>query len=156
MEKNLKPMPFPERAVSLFMEGYNCAQALYGAFAPALGVEEREALRIASPFGGGFGRMREVCGAFSGMMLVVGQVFGYGELQSQEKDELYPRVQELGERFRQRCGSLICREILGNKASVGGTASPRTAQYYATRPCVRVVEAAAEILEEYLKEEGAL
>ena len=152
----IAPLAFRERAVFLFLEGYNCAQAVYGAFAPALGTEEKKALRLASAFGGGFGRMREVCGAFSGMMLVAGEIFGYEDLSSENKAFLYPRVQELGKRFRDRFGSLVCRDLLGEKAKVGGSASERTPEYYATRPCARLVEGAAEILEEYLKEEGVL
>ncbi len=145
-----------ERAVELFVSGFNCAQAVYGAFAPLLGLEEENALRQASPFGGGFGRMREVCGAFSGMMLVIGNRFGYSDPSQPEKDLLYPRVQELGKRFQARHGSLVCRELLKNKAPEGGLASPRTAEYYASRPCAYIVESAAEILEEYLKQEGVL
>lgn len=147
---------YADRAEAFFFSGYNCAQSLYAAFAPVTGIEEREALRLASPFGGGFGRMRQVCGAFSGLTLVVGNLFGYDELASPEKDALYPRVQELGRRFETRCGSLVCKEILKNKADAGGLASPRTEEYYKSRPCARVVRAAAEILEEYLKEEGIL
>ena len=146
----------PEKAVELFLGGCNCAQAVYGAFAPTVGMKEEEALRLASPFGGGFGRMREVCGAFSGMMLVMGHFFGYDSAGHPEKDLLYPRVQELGARFRARFGDLVCRNLLENKASVGGTASPRTEAYYASRPCARFVEGAAEILLEYLKEEKVL
>ena len=153
---NQKQETYPDRAEKFFMSGYNCAQALYAAFSPLVGVEEQTALRLASPFGGGFGRMRHVCGAFSGLTLVVGHFFGYADLSAPEKDALYPRVQELGKRFEARCGSLICKEILENKVDVGGTASPRTEEYYKTRPCVRVVRIAAEILEEYLKEEGIL
>lgn len=156
MKQKLTPTPFPDRAVELFMSGYNCAQALYGAFAPAMGLEEKAALRLASPFGGGFGRMRQVCGAFSGMMLVIGNLLGYDDISSPEKDLLYPRVQELGRRFEERCGSLVCREILNHKVPTGGNASPRTKKFYESRPCVRVVESAAEILQEYLKEEGLL
>lgn len=100
--------------------------------------------------------MRQVCGAFSGLTLVLGHLFGYAELSSPEKDALYPRVQELGKRFESRCGSLVCKEILKNKVDVGGIASPRTEEYYRSRPCGRVVRAAAEILEQYLKEEGLL
>ena len=146
----------PQAAVDLFVSGYNCAQAVFGAFAPVVGMEREKALRLSSAFGGGFGRMREVCGAFSGVTLVLGELFGYSELQEENKDLLYPRVQELGRRFRERCGSLICRELLAFKVEEGGVASPRTAEYYKTRPCARLVEAAAEILEEYLKEEGVL
>ena len=156
MEKELVLSPTVEKAVSLFMNGYNCAQAVYGAFAPLFGVEEKEALRLASPFGGGFGRMREVCGAFSGITLTLGLVFGYDSPDHPEKDLLYPRVQALGERFHGNFGTLVCRELLKNQAEVGGVASPRTAEYYAVRPCARIVLGATEILEEYLKEEGVL
>lgn len=152
----MEKIDFEQRAVDLFMEGYNCAQALYGAFAPALGLDLAVALRQAAPFGGGFGRMREVCGAFSGMNLVVGNLFGYSELSDPKKDQLYPRVQELGKRFREEVGYLACRDILEGKGQVGGTASPRTKEFYATRPCVRVVEIAAGILTRYLEEEGVL
>ena len=147
---------YSARAVELFMGGCNCAQAIYGAFAPLLSIDEKEALRLASPFGGGFGRMREVCGAFSGMMLVVGNLFGYDSPEHPEKDLLYPRVQELGRRFRERFGTLVCRDLLQKKAEVGGLASPRTKEYYASRPCALFVEGAAEILLEYLKEENRL
>ena len=153
---NHSDFDFPSRAVSFFMEGYNCAQSVYAAFAPLVGVEEKEALRLASPFGGGFGRMREVCGAFSGMMLVLGHLGGYDTVTCKEKELLYPRVQELGRRFRARFGNLVCRELLEKKAQVGGNASPRTKEYYATRPCALFVEGAAEILTEYLKEESLI
>lgn len=149
-------MDYKEKAVSLFMEGYNCAQSVYAAFAPVTGVPERTALKLSSPFGGGFGRMREVCGAFSGLVMVLGHFFGYEDLASPEKDRLYPRVQELGRRFREKTGSLVCREILKNQATEGGVASPRTEEFYATRPCARMVAIAAELLEEYLREEGVL
>ncbi|MBR2633984.1 MAG: C_GCAxxG_C_C family protein [Clostridia bacterium] len=144
------------RAGEFFLQGYNCSQAVFAAFAPLVGVEEKEALRLASPFGGGFGRMREVCGAFSGMMLVMGRVFGYDSADPEEKKKLYALVQLLSERFRERFGHLVCRELLKNKASVGGAPSPRTEAYYRERPCARFVEGAAEILEQYLKEEGVL
>ncbi len=147
---------YSHRATELFLQGFNCAQALYGAFAPALGVEEKTALRTASPFGGGMGRMREVCGAFSGMMLVLSHYFGYADLQCPEKKELYPRVQELGRRFRDRVGALRCDEILSHRAEIGGVASERTPEFYASRPCVFVVETAAKILQEYLEEEKCL
>ena len=156
MEDKMRNESYAQKAADLFFSGYNCAQALYGAFAPVTGVKEGDALRLAAPFGGGFGRMRHVCGAFSGMMLVVGHFFGYEDLSAPEKDTIYPRVEELGKRFEERCGSLICKEILNNNVEIGGVASPRTEEYYKTRPCARVVYAAAEILEQYLKEEGVL
>lgn len=156
MKEKLKSYPFSDRAAELFLEGYNCAQAVFAAFAPALGIEEKDALCIASGFGGGFGRMREVCGAFSGITLVVGRLFGYSDLSSPEKKKLYPRIQELGKRFEAACGALRCGDILNHKAEIGGVASERNPEYYASRPCLRVVEAAASLLEAYLKEEGLL
>ena len=144
------------RAVELFLEGYNCAQAVYGAFAPLVGREEKEALRISSAFGGGFGRMREVCGAFSGITLVLGDLFGYSDLESDNKAKLYPIVQELGKRFAEENGALRCSELLKGKASAMGNASPRTKEFYATRPCAVIVERAANILSVYLEEEGIL
>ncbi len=146
----------PERAVDFFMSGYNCAQSVAGAFASDMGMKEEEALRLFSPYGGGFGRLRQVCGAFSGMMPVIGHFFGYSDVSDPNKDALYPRVQELAGRFEEKCGSIICAEILNGTASVGGTASPRTEEFYQTRPCARVVYHAAAILETYLKEEGVL
>ena len=151
-----KKTSLAEKAESLFMAGFNCSQSIYGAFAPLFGVEEKEALRLSSAFGGGFGRMREVCGAFSGITLTLGLVFGYDETDHPEKDRLYPRVQVLGERFRNRFGTLICRELLEFKGEVGGLAAARTKEYYASRPCAAIVFGAAEILEAYLKEEGVL
>ncbi len=145
---------YAERALYLFESGFNCAQSVYAAFAPLCSVDEKEAMRLAAPFGGGFGRMRQVCGAFSGMMLVVGHFFGYDDVCLDTKKELYPRVQNLGERFRERLGSLLCRDLLGGTAPIGGVASERTQEYYKTRPCARVVYEAACILEDYLKEEG--
>ena len=145
-----------QRAVELFLSLYNCAQAVFGAFSSYIGVEEKEALRLASPFGGGFGRLREVCGAFSGMNLVLGKVCGYEDVSSPEKDLLYPRVQELARRFQSIQGSIICKDILKNQAEVGGKASPRTKEFYAKRPCAYVVEEGARILCEYLTEENLL
>ena len=146
----------PDRAVDLFVSGYNCAQSVAGAFSSVMGMEEEAALRLFSPYGGGFGRLREVCGAFSGMMPVIGYFFGYSDLDDENKNDLYPRVQALAARFEETCGSIVCSKILKGQGAVGGTASPRTEEFYKTRPCARVVYHAARILEEYLKEEGVL
>ena len=154
--KEIKTEEISRRAAELFLAGYNCAQAVYAAFAPIIGVDEKEALKIAAPFGGGFGRLRHVCGAFSGMNLVLGNLCGYDDLSSPEKDLLYPRVQELARRFETVQGSIICKDILKNQAEIGGTASPRTKEFYAKRPCAFVVEEGARILNEYLKEEKLL
>ena len=147
---------YAKTAVDYFMQGYNCSQAVFAAFHSLAKVEEEEALRLAAGFGGGFGRLREVCGAFSGITLVIGSLFAVSGTDDPGKASVYPRIQELGKRFRERAGSLICSELLAGQAERGGLAALRTEEYYASRPCAAIVRVAAEILEEYLQEEGVL
>ncbi len=140
-----------EKAAELFLNEYNCAQAIAVAFCDVTGMEEKAAAKMASSFGGGMGRLREVCGAVSGMLLVAGLLYGYEEPgNDQEKKEHYARVQELAGAFRERMGSIVCRELLQNPPT-DPTPSPRTEEYYKTRPCVRMVFTAGEILENYIK-----
>ena len=131
----------------MFCEGYNCAQAVVAAFHEELGMTESEAARLSSSFGGGMGRMRETCGAVSGMLLVAGLLWGYGTPGDDEaKAAHYRLVQEMAAKFRERTGSLICRELLGNPPS-DPNPTPRTADFYKTRPCAGFVALAAEILD---------
>ena len=103
-----------QRAKALFLEGYNCAQAVAGAFAPEMGLSVDAAARLASGFGGGMGRMREVCGAVSGMTLAASALRGYNDPKAgPEKTDTYAMIQELAGRFRAENGSIICRELLG-------------------------------------------
>ena len=140
------------QAAELFLSGYNCAQAVAVAFHEELGLTEQQAARMVSAFGGGMGRMREVCGAVSGMLFVLGSLYGYDTPGDDvRKKELYSRVQALAAGFRAENGSIICREILKNPPS-DPTPSPRTAEYYAKRPCARMVLTAASILDDYIKE----
>ena len=140
-----------EKAVKLFCDGYNCAQAVFGAFAEDLGFDKQTALKIAAPFGGGFGRQREVCGAVSGMLMAFGYLYGYENAETGEiKMQHYEQTRALCDAFKEQNGSIICREILKD-AEVGGTPSPRTPEYYKERPCDRCVRTASEILEEYIK-----
>ena len=137
------------RALSkeMFCKGYNCAQAVVAAFHEELGMTESEAARLSSSFGGGMGRMRETCGAVSGMLLVAGLLWGYGTPGDDEaKADHYRLVQEMAAKFRERTGSLICRELLGNPPS-DPNPTPRTADFYKTRPCAGFVALAAEILD---------
>ena len=145
-------MTYKEKAIDLFFAGANCAQAVFAAFSPLTGFEEKAALRIAAPFGGGFGRQREVCGAVSGMCMAAGVLYGYDDLTDEEiKKAHYRMVQELCNAFRERFGTIICRELLGEKKTVTFTdPSPRTEEYYRQRPCARQVGVAAEILENYI------
>ena len=102
-----------ELAKKYFDEGYNCAQAVVLAFADLIKIDKDDLLKIASSFGGGFGRLREVCGAFSGMSIVVGYLCGYSLTDSQNKMEHYALIRELAEKFKQRNGgSIICRELI--------------------------------------------
>ena len=139
-------------AAQLFLDGYSCSQAVMAAFCDLTGMDRATAVRLTAPFGGGIGRMREVCGAVSGMMMVVGLLYGFEPSKgSAAKSAHYHLVQELAEQFRQQAGSIICREILKNPPA-DPNPSPRTAEYYANRPCARMVMLAAEILDRYIAE----
>ena len=139
-------------AAELFVGGYNCAQAIVVAFCDVTGLEKDFAARFSSSFGGGMGRMREVCGAVSGMLMVAGLLYGYetpGDDVS--KKAHYQLVQGLAGKFREEVGSIVCREILKNPPS-DPNPTPRTAEFYKTRPCARMVMTAARILDEYIAE----
>lgn len=142
-----------EKAAKLFLEGCNCSQSVFAAFSDLYGFDEATALKLSASFGGGMGRMREVCGAFSGMLMVAGMETGAGVRGDLEaKKHNYEIVQELASEFRRRNGSIICRDLLGLKAKENTEPEPesRTKEYYKKRPCVRVIETAAEILSEKL------
>ena len=140
------------QAAELFLSGYNCAQSVVVAFCDRTGLQPDFAARMASSFGGGMGRMREVCGAVSGMLMVLGLLYGY-DVPGDDvaKKRQYQTVQDLCARFREEKGSIICREILKNPPS-DPNPSPRTAEYYAKRPCAAMVYTAARILDEYIAE----
>ena len=141
------------KAGELFLSGCNCAQAVFLAFTDVTGMDRKTAAKLSAPFGGGIGRMREVCGAVSGMMMVLGTLYGYDETveSDAQKKELYRDVQTLAGKFREECGSIICREILKNPPS-DPNPTPRTAEFYAKRPCSRMVMTAARLLDEYIAE----
>lgn len=139
------------KAGELFLTGSNCAQSVILAFNDLTGLDDKTALRISSPFGGGMGRLREVCGAVSGMFMVLGLLYGYEEPGEKDcnKMALYKEVQALADKFREEVGSIICREILKNPPS-DPNPSPRTAEFYKQRPCARMVMTAARILDEFI------
>ena len=145
-------MDYGIKAAELFLQGYNCAQAVAVAFCDVTGLEEKTAARMVSGFGGGMGRLREVCGAVSGMFFVLSTLYGYDNSSDDEQKKwLYQEVQALAEKFRAECGSIICRELLDNPPS-DPNPSPRTAEYYAQRPCARMVYTAADLMEAFIKE----
>jgi len=138
-----------ERAEALFKEGYNCAQSVFAAFSEDLGMDFETALKLSSSFGGGMGRLREVCGAVSGMFMVVGIKYGYSNTKDAEaKSNHYRLIQELAQKFKEQNGSIICRELLGlDHQSDSPVPDARSENYYKKRPCVELVRCAAEILD---------
>lgn len=143
-----------DRAEELFRMGYNCSQSVYAAFAEELGMSVEEAAKRASPFGAGFGKLREVCGAVSGMVLVLGDLCGYQDpTDAAGKQALYGLVQRMCGSFEASEGSLICRDLLGlAKGEDLEEPAVRTEEYYQSRPCVGACRKAAELLEAYLTE----
>ncbi len=137
-------------AAELFMNGHNCAQAVVMAFSDKIGMEPSACAKMASSFGGGMGRMREVCGAVSGMLMVAGILYGYDTNDDDAvKKAHYARVQELAGKFREQVGSIVCREILKNPPS-DPNPTPRTKVFYEQRPCTRMVMLATQIMEDYI------
>lgn len=142
---------YGDTAEAAFYKGYNCAQSVAVAFAAEMGLSEEQALKLSSGFGGGFGRLREVCGAFSGVTMVLGAI--YASTDPKDKTALYTEVQALAEKYRQGSGknSIVCRELLGLSQAEGSpVASPRTPEYYQKRPCPQLIRMAAELMADYL------
>lgn len=143
-----------ERARELFMEGYNCAQSVFIPFCDRFGIDESTAKKISAGLGGGLGRQREVCGAVSAASMVLGDIIAAQEGADQEsKKKNYELVREFSDRFTQKHCSIICREMIKDLAkNKGAVPDERTAEYYQKRPCLRVIEDAAEILTQMLEE----
>lgn len=144
-----------QRAVDNFMQGYGCCQSVVAAFGDLYGLDDELSKRIGAGFGGGVGRMRMMCGAVSAIVILVGLDCGQTEGSDREgKSACYKVVQELLAQSKEQNGSLICAEILGikghEKALSSYVASPRTAEYYKSRPCAVKVESAARIFAQYL------
>ncbi|MBE6591804.1 MAG: C_GCAxxG_C_C family protein [Ruminococcaceae bacterium] len=149
-------MDHSKKAEELFLSGYNCAQAVFCAFCDLTGLEVELAARLSSSFGGGLARLREVCGAVSGMAMTLGYLYGYGDPgATDEKKEHYARVRGLVEKFSAECGHYICRELLGEG---GKDSSPvpekRTEAYYKKRPCAKLCAVAAQLIDDYISEVG--
>jgi len=133
------------QAETYFRSGYNCAQSVYMAFSDLYGMDPKMAGIISAPFGGGMGRLREVCGACTGMFLVAGLQLPADE--PSKKGDSYKLVQELAEEFKTENGSIICRELLGlDHKKDEPVAEERTEAYYKKRPCAELVHMAATIV----------
>ena len=147
-----------EKAKALFLEGYNCSQAVLGAFCDVIKIDFDTAMKLASSFGGGVARMRHICGTCSAIFMVAGVVKGNSVPNTRLKSEHYALIQDMAKFFSERNGSIICREILELRAkkssqvdnSSQSVANERTEEYYRTRPCLGVVEDAVAFACEYL------
>ena len=143
---------YAETAMNYFSEGYNCSQAVFLTFADQCGLDKETALKISSSFGGGMGRLREVCGAVSGMFMTAGLLYGYTDPEDYEaKKEHYRFLQELASEFKKKNHSIICRELLGLESSDNYVPEKRTNEYYKKRPCKELVGDAAEIMGNYIE-----
>ncbi len=138
-------------AMSYFKQGYNCSQSVFLAFCEDYDFDTETALKISSSFGGGMGRLREVCGAVTGMFMAAGMLYGYSDPKDfSAKSDHYERIQKLAAEFESRNGSIICRELLGlGKGKDEPVPEKRTEEYYRKRPCAELVAMAASIFETY-------
>ena len=149
------------QGVAFFKQGYNCSQSVVLTFADWYGVPQGLMARISASYGGGIGRMRETCGSALGMFMLAGLEIASEEANQEIKKQNYAAVQELAAAFREKTGSIVCRELLGlNKQRADGTipeivicATPeaRTDEYYRKRPCIRMVETAIRIYMDFLQ-----
>lgn len=134
-----------------FTSGYNCAQSVFLTYAQKYGFDKETALKLSSSFGGGMGRMREVCGAISAMFMIAGLENGYTENNNDDiKAEHYTRIQNLANEFKKKNGTIICRELLGLDADDNPIPSKRTAQYYEERPCEELIADACKIIDKFI------
>ena len=144
-----------QRAGEYFKAGYNCAQAVVMAYNDIMGMDLEMVAKLAAPFGGGMGRMREVCVTVSGMTMLAGYIQPSADPKNlEERKNNYALVQHFAEQFRNENGDIVCRRLLGLEPIVerNETAMPseRTPEYYKKRPCSEYVECAARIVGEYL------
>ncbi|MBC3887021.1 hypothetical protein GH810_01655 [Acetobacterium paludosum] len=139
------------QARELFKKGYNCSQSVFAAFCDETGIDIETALKISSSFGGGMGRLREVCGAVTAMFMIAGIKYGYTDPRDDvKKAEHYKRIQTLAFKFKECNGSYICRDLLNMDGTDNPIPAARTDEYYQTRPCEQLVGIAAEIMDEVI------
>lgn len=148
-------MEYSQRALELFHLGYNCSQSVFAAFADYIGLDENKALALSSGFGAGIGRMREVCGAFSALVMVCGILKNDGQIEPRDREHIYLIIRQLTKKFKDEFGSLYCRDLLGltDEERLNESARPaeRTPAYYQTRPCERCISYCAGLGEKLIK-----
>lgn len=141
-------------AAENFLSGYSCAQSVFAAFSDVCRMSKTDMLRLSSPFGAGMGRMREVCGAVSGMFMVLGILYGNDKCSDiSAKTEIYRKTRILADRFKEKYETIICRELIKNiKTKDSPEPEERNKEYYEKRPCLKLVRCAAMILDDFIKE----
>lgn len=150
----IDPEKAGKNALENFHQGFNCAQSLALAFQPYTELDRDMLLKLSSPFGGGMGRLREICGAFSGSLMILGLLLGYDTPETGEKKaELYSAVQAFAAWCQEKNGSIVCHELLGLQH---GPQTPvpekRTEEYYRKRPCGEIIGNTATLLAKYLND----
>lgn len=152
VEINIETSLYAKKAMDLFKEGFNCSQSVFLAFEDMYKMDPKTALMLSSSFGGGMGRLREVCGAVSGMFMVAGVLYGYDDPKDYEAKKVhYERIQQLAKEFESRNGSIVCRQLLGlGEGKDTPAPEKRTQEYYKKRPCAELVGMAAAIMEQYI------
>lgn len=148
---------YSKKAETLFKSGYNCSQAVLGAFCEEIGLDFEKAVKLSSGFGGGIGRTRNICGAVTGMLMAADMLYGYSNPKAiNEKKETYQMIQHLIKQFENQNGSIICKELLGISCKTTDDPNPekRTQEYYKKRPCVLLVSNAAQILDDYIEKQS--
>ena len=152
MEMNIETSLYAQKAMDLFKEGFNCSQSVFLAFEDMYKMDPKTALMLSSSFGGGMGRLREVCGAVSGMFMTAGVLYGYDDPKDYEAKKVhYERIQLLAKEFEERNGSIVCRQLLGlGEGKDTPAPEKRTQEYYKKRPCAELVGMAAAIMEQYI------
>lgn len=146
---------YSEIAAHNFLIGYNCAQSVFLTFADRYNINPETALKFSSSFGGGMGRLREVCGAVSAMFMIAGLEKGYiAPADMEAKTQHYKLIQELANEFKSEFDTIICRELLGLPPGADEPEpSERTEEYYHSRPCEKFIRYAAKIIETKLLNE---
>lgn len=152
MDISIEKSVYAQKAMDLFKEGFNCSQSVFLAFEDLYQLDRKTALRLSSSFGGGMGRLREVCGAVSGMFMTAGVLYGYDDPKDYEaKKAHYERIQFLAKEFESRNGSIVCRQLLGlGEGKDVPAPEKRSDEYYKKRPCAELVGMAAAIMEQYI------
>ena len=145
-------MSHGERAADYFRRGYNCCQSVLCAFGDVTGLDEATALKLASGFGGGMGRLRRTCGALNASVMILGLKRGSTETDPVRRGEDYARVRELVSRFEAMYGTSECGTRLGRVAEASTQPEQHDAHYLKSRPCLKLVQAAAELVDTMLEE----